>query len=143
MLSRQLMIFVMAIVTFSCNSGKKKALQSMDELIMVEQSEMAKLMNEMYAFNQSIKQQIADGELKAGFPNNFNQIHTAILTDPSDRDSIFESFSFSFLEDQKSIFDAPPEELKQRYNNAVNACISCHSQKCTGPIPKIKKLLIK
>lgn len=113
------------------------------ELIMAERSEMALLMNEMYAFNESIKQQIIEGTLSTSYPDKFDNIHSAVLTNPSARDLNFESYSKLFLEAQKQIFESPQEELITRFNNSINACISCHNVKCVGPIPRIKKLLIK
>ena len=104
---------------------------------------MALLMNEMYAFNESIKQQIIDGTLSTSYPEKFDNIHSAVLTNPSARDLNFESFSKLFLEAQKDLFESPQEELITRYNKAINACISCHNVKCVGPIPRIKKLLIE
>ena len=77
------------------------------------------------------------------YPEKFDNIHSAVLTTPSDRDLNFESFSKLFLEAQKELFESPEEDLIIQYNKTINACISCHNVKCVGPIPRIKKLLIK
>ncbi len=146
---RLFFISLLVIVLTGCNSSTNKDVVVENEetpnkeLIMVEPSEMANLMNEMYAFNEAIKQQILNGELNTSYSTRFDNIHSAVLTDPSDRDLNFESFSKLFIESQKALFEAPKEELVMRYNNAINACISCHNVKCSGPIPRIKKLLIK
>ena len=42
---------------------------------------------------------------------------------------------------QKAIY-ADSLEVKDKFNKMVNQCLECHSQKCGGPIPRIKKLLI-
>ena len=132
------------LLTFSCNSSQKEDKSSQKkELVMAEISEMTKLMNEMYAFNESIRQQIIDGNLNTNYPNNFDNIHTAVLTKSKVRGLDFESFSKTFLNSEKEIFSDSQENLTSRYNTAINACISCHNVKCTGPIPRIKKLLIK
>ena len=136
------LFLILALVLFGCKKTQEEPKEK-DVLVMVERSEMAELMNEMYAFNESIKQQIMDGTLSTTYPETFNNIHSAVLTDASDRDLNFESFSKLFLEAQKQLFEAPKEELIARYNNAINACISCHNVKCVGPIPRIKKLLIE
>ena len=92
----------MLLLTFSCNSSKKDVNATQKkELIMEEVSEMAKLMNEMYAFNESIKQQIMDGNLNTNYPSNFDKIHTAVLTKSKIRGL----------------------DLTLRYNNAINACL--------------------
>lgn len=111
---------------------------------MYEPSEMATLMNQMYAHNLKIKQAILAGETPTEFPMDFMKIHTAELSDFKDRNEVFESFSNVFLNAEQEIFNEDSEiPIEQRFNNAVNVCISCHKTECTGPIPRIKKLLIK
>lgn len=140
---RLLFICLLCVLSFSCKEEKKEQPKVKKELIMVKSSEMANLMNEMYAFNESIKQQVIEGKLNNSYPEKFNNIHSAVMTDPNDRDETFAAFSKLFLETEQALFEAPKEELVMRYNNAINACIACHTKKCTGPIPRIKKLLIK
>jgi len=136
------LLLVFTLVLIGCKKSQEE-LEEKQALIMAERSEMALLMNEMYAFNESIKQQIIDGALSTSYPEKFDNIHSAVLTNPSARDLNFESFSKLFLEAQKELFESPQEELITRYNKAINACISCHNVKCVGPIPRIKKLLIE
>jgi hypothetical protein len=136
------LLLVFTLVLIGCKKSQEEP-EEKQALIMAERSEMALLMNEMYAFNESIKQQIIDGALSTSYPEKFDNIHSAVLTNPSARDLNFESFSKLFLEAQKELFESPQEELITRYNKAINACISCHNVKCVGPIPRIKKLLIK
>lgn len=137
-----LFLLLITSVVFSCKEEPQPEVEK-PELVMAETSEMAQLMREMYAFNESIRQQIIDGSLANDYPMNFDKIHSAVLTDPSDRDASFKSFSKLFLEAERKVFEDTNEDLVARYNNAVNACISCHNVTCTGPIPRIKKLLIK
>lgn len=134
-------LLAVIFVFLGCKKAEKKP-EIKQNLIMAERTEMALLMNEMYAYNERIKQQIIDGALSESYSEKFDNIHSAVLTDASDRDLNFESFSKLFLDAQKLIFEAPQDELVMRYNNAINACISCHNVKCHGPIPRIKKLLI-
>jgi hypothetical protein len=140
-LSYLLKVFLVLIV-FGCKNNQEKQKEK-KVLVMAKTSEMALLMNEMYAYNESIKQQIIEGNLNNNYPQRFDNIHSAVLTNPSVRDFNFESFSKQYLEAQKQVFESPQEELTVSYNNAINACISCHNVKCVGPIPRIKKLLIK
>jgi cytochrome c553 len=136
------LLILLTLVLLGCKNTQEEPKEK-EELRMAERSEMALLMNEMYAFNESIKQQIIEGTLSTSYPEKFDNIHSAVLTNPTARDLNFESFSKLFLEAQKQIFESPQEELITRYNNAINACISCHNVKCVGPIPRIKKLLIE
>ena len=134
---------LLLLVAFSCKNTSEETNEK-KELVMVETSEMAKFMNEMYAYNESVKQQILNkGAINTSYPEKFNDIHSAILTDPTDRDASFESFSNAFIATQKAIFETTNGNLSTNYNNSINACISCHEVKCVGPIPRIKKLLIK
>lgn len=137
-----LLLVILLLTTLSCKKNQE-AQKEKKVLVMAETSEMGKLMIEMYAFNESIKQQIINGNLNNSYPKRFDSIHSAVLTNPTVRDSSFESFSKQFIEAQKQVFESPQEELTINYNNAVQACISCHNVKCVGPIPRIKKLLIK
>ncbi|MCK0108924.1 hypothetical protein MWU58_06445 [Flavobacteriaceae bacterium S0825] len=136
------LFLLLLLVAFGCKNSQEEPKEK-KELVMAKTSEMAQLMNEMYAYNESIKQQIIDGKFDNSFPEKFKNIHSAVLTSPSDRDANFESFSKLFLEAQKAVFESPSEDLTANYNKAINACISCHEVKCVGPIPRIKKLLIK
>ena len=139
------LVLFFALIIFGCNSSSENSetVKNEEELIMAPRSEMAILMNEMYAFNESIKEQIISGELNNDFPDNFNKIQTAVLTKPSVRDAAFESYSSDFISKTKNVFETPHDNLVDRYNEAVNSCISCHNDKCVGPIPRIKKLLIQ
>ncbi|TXG35210.1 hypothetical protein [Seonamhaeicola maritimus] len=130
------------LFVFGCKDNEEKPKEK-KELIMVKPSEMANLMNEMYAYNLSLKQQVRDGKILNEFPEIFLNIHSAILTDPSDRDSLFEVNSKLFIKTQKALFKSNTDNILVNYNNVVNSCISCHEVTCMGPIPRIKKLYIK
>lgn len=135
------LLLLFFLIAFSCKDNKE--VQKGNKLyVMAEPSEMTTLMMEMYAYNEGFKKQILDGNLTTGFPERFQSIHSAVLTNPTMKDSSFEAFASEFIEAQKLVFEAPEDELTTHYNNAINACISCHNVKCVGPIPRIKKLLI-
>ena len=141
---RYYLLFCGLLLITSCNSSKKESLVEVKEgLIMAPRSEMAILMNEMYAFNESIKQQIISGSINNAYPIHFERIDSAILTDPTDRDASFETFSQEFIHKTKAVFESSSSDALFKYNEAVNACIACHQTTCIGPIPRIEKLLIK
>ena len=135
-----LITFLISFV-FGCKD-QTESISEKEPLIMAKHSEMALLMNEMYAFNESIKKQIDEGELTNSFPEHFNKIFSAELTKPSFRDAEFESNTKLFIQVQKTVFNSSKKDIKSRYNNAINACISCHNVTCVGPIPRIKKLYL-
>ncbi len=142
---RYLTCFLIATFLLSCNSSKEEENKNKKaKYDMYVPSEMSILMNEMYDYNLLLKKQILDGEIPYDFPLNFLEIHTAELSDFKSRNAVFQSFSSVFLEAEKEIFNRDSTiDLQERYNYAINVCISCHQTECTGPIPKIKKLLIQ
>lgn len=108
---------------------------------MYEMSEMAALMEQMYAYNTQLKERIATNQDLGSYPVAFDKLHTAVLTEASDRDPFFNDQAIKFIEAQKAIY-ADPVQAKDNFNKMVNQCLECHSKKCGGPIPRIKKLII-
>ncbi len=136
----------LTFMLFGCGeSDKKETTEQKEEIVydMYEPSEMAILMNQMYEHNMKVKQDILEGKTPTQFPMDFLKIHSAEMTKASDRNETFESFSKLFIATEKEIFnDESTVDIKERFNNAVNLCVACHQTSCTGPIPRIKKLLI-
>jgi len=140
-MNRLFFVFVLLISFSSCKTDDKK--EAPKELIMREQSEMAVLMNKMFDENEKIKREILNGEIPQGFPDHYLKIHSATLTDPTDRTPQFKVFSDVYLKNLKDVFETNEESLKNKFNATINSCIACHQTTCLGPIPRIKKLLIK
>lgn len=108
---------------------------------MYEMSEMAALMEQMYAYNTQLKERIVTNQDLGSYPVAFDKLHTAVLTEASDRDPFFNDQAIKFIEAQKAIY-TDPVQAKDNFNKMVNQCLECHSKKCGGPIPRIKKLII-
>ena len=142
---RKLTILIIGCFFFlSCTTTKKEAPKNNDEeLVMYEFSEMALLMEEMYQANEDLKKKIIKKEAIGDFSDKFLNIHSAVLTNPNHRDANFEIFSKAFVDNQQAIFSASPEDVKDQFNLMVNSCVACHKTTCSGPIPRIKKLLIE
>ncbi|WP_053992163.1 hypothetical protein [Mangrovimonas sp. TPBH4] len=140
-------ILLFLTVLYSCGEQPKEAVVETEVPIkydMYVPSEMANLMNEMYNYKAELKQGILSGETPSRFPEQILKIHTAELSDFKDRTEAFEAMSKAFIEAEQRLFDSTStESLKTRFNATVNLCISCHNMGCTGPIPRIQKLLIK
>jgi hypothetical protein len=109
---------------------------------MYEMSEMAALMEQMYVDNQRLKDKIIKGDTIGKFPQHFLKIHESVMTDEKDKDAFFDEQAKKFIEAQELIYN-DPTNAKKHFNDGVDACISCHQQKCSGPIPRIKKLYIE
>lgn len=134
-------VFALMVSLSSCNTDEKE--KKTEEVSMRKQSEMAALMNKMYDENEKIKKKILNGEMPQGFPEDYLKIHTATLTDPSDRTPEFKGFSDVYIKNLRDVFETNEESLKEKFNETINSCIACHKTTCIGPIPRIKKLLIK
>ena len=130
----------------SCIKEKKTTVrieepQQKDTFEMYQMSEMAALMERMYDHHEKQKKQLEEGKVPDAFPEYLLEIHTAAFTDPSDNDEAFKNWANLYIQYEKSVY-TDSEHARTHYNNAINVCIMCHQQKCTGPIPRIKKLLI-
>lgn len=123
----------------ACESDSKS---NKDGFEMYEMSEMAALMEQMYVDNQRLKEKIIKGDTIGKFPQHFERIHKAVMTDGKDRDQFFEEQAQKFIIAQEQIYK-DPKNAKVHFNKGIDACIQCHEVKCGGPIPKIKKLYIK
>lgn len=109
---------------------------------MYEMTEMAMLMEQMYADNQRLKERIQKGDTIGKFPNHFLKIHSAVMTDPKENDAFFKEKANAFINAQELIYK-DPKNAQKHFNDGVDACIQCHEVKCAGPIARIKKLYIK
>lgn len=108
---------------------------------MYEMSEMASLMEQMFAYNTQLKERVLNNEDLETYPLFFENLHTANFTDPSDNDVFFQEHAYQFIEAQKAIYEEATD-TKSKFNEMVQQCLACHAKKCGGPIPRIKKLLI-
>lgn len=109
---------------------------------MYQMSEMAAYMEQMYAAHQQMKQQILDGEEITELSFDLENLHSAAFTDPKDYDAFFKTWANRFKQYEIQMIENP-EQAQHYYNQAIQACISCHEVKCAGPLPRIKKLIIK
>jgi hypothetical protein len=109
---------------------------------MYELSEMSAIMQHMYQLNEQLKERIESGEELGVFSESFERMLNAKMTNDKPMDDFFKTHAETFLNDQRSIYENP-EQAKELYNEAINSCIACHEVKCTGPIEKIEKLIIK
>lgn len=140
-------LFLFLILFGSCNKDKQNTANTQNskkQFDMYVPSEMATHMNLMFDIQENLKSEIQSGSTPTNFPEEILKIHTAKLSDFKERNQNFEAFSHLFVERFQLIFDTTSQiPVKQRYNDVVNLCISCHQTECTGPIPRIQKLIIK
>ncbi len=133
--------FLALLLFVSCKKEIEKT-EVKEKLIMYQASEMTELMRGIYEYNKLSKHKIENNQDLFGYPDEFQKINTAKLTNSSERDAEFDSLAVIFLENQKAAYTLKGDLVKYSYNKSINACISCHKTRCTGPLPKIRKLLI-
>lgn len=146
---KKIIALVLILGAFSCQNKEKQPSEGEQcppekgkKLEMYQMSEMAALMEQMYADNLRLKERIKKGEPIGEFPEHFLKIHTAKFTDETDNDSFFKIKAKEYIEAQQLIY-SDPKNAVSHFNDGVDACLKCHQQKCGGPIPRIKKLFIK
>lgn len=137
-------LFFIVIFVVSCQKkeNKEQSCSTEKKFEMYQMSEMAALMEQMYAHNDRVKQQIINGDSIGKFPDYFNKIHSAKFTSESDNDDFFKEKAKNYIAAQQLIY-TDTINRKENFNKGVDACIDCHNGKCGGPIPRIKKLYIK
>lgn len=151
-MKKSVVCFLLLSILFSC---QKKDIVSVEtqkdstasvakikKFEMYKMSEMALLMEQMYVENLLLKERISNGKAVGKFPEYYLNSSTSKFTDETDNDIFFKQNATLYLATQKILYtDANNIEL--HYNKGIDACITCHQEKCGGPIPKIKKLYLK
>ena len=105
-------------------------------------SELALLMRDMMHSSENMREMIRQGKLPDKFPEAFLKIHTAKPTDSTTKKASFDAFANNYIYNLQALYHSPKEELTQNYNAVVNACVSCHTAHCPGPLKAINKLKI-
>lgn len=139
-------LFILALV--ACNhkeqnkKSKEESISKEEPFQLYQMSEMASFMEKMYADHKRIKNQIVAGEKVDTLNFEPTKLFYARMTDSTDNDIFYQEKAELFVEYEGQLLKDSLSQ-KEIYNKAVNLCISCHQIKCTGPIPRIKKLLIR
>lgn len=135
---------LLILALFSCTNKKENCAipKKESKFEMYEMSEMALLMEQMYADNERLKQRIIEGDTIGKFPQHFLKIHNAVMTDKQENDAFFKSHANAYIASQELIYK-DPKNAKEHFNASIDVCVKCHEVKCGGPIVRIKKLYIK
>lgn len=105
-------------------------------------SELALLMRNMIHSSKNLRKMIEQGNLPDKFPEEFLKIHTANPTDSNTKKASFDNFANNYISNLQILYKSPKEDLAKNYNAVINACASCHSEHCPGPLKAINKLKI-
>lgn len=105
-------------------------------------SELAILMNEMFADALAAKQNIEQGKpaLIEVMPE---KILTAAATEPEKVASPeYKAFAESYIQAVHLMREGAPDEAAERFQVVATACMNCHESLCPGPTKRIRKLFL-
>lgn len=103
-------------------------------------SELALLMRDMFEESDSLKHLVVNGEQLTGL-KKYQDIHSAIPTDPTVTGPVFEAFAEAYIHSIKELEKTDSTSIF-KFNNMVDQCMNCHTEFCPGPKKRIKKLYI-
>lgn len=149
-MKNKLLLFCVFYLLFlaSCSSSQKKNKKPKivnevpPNFQMYKTSEMAKLMRLMLLKNKKLRNKIINNKEIGKFNSDYLKIYTATLTDSTDFDQTYPAFADHFIQMQKDVFKVDKIDRKKQFNKSIVACIACHQDRCSGPIPTIEKLKI-
>ena len=140
------MAALVAIAYDSCTSRVEESKDHADKTpVMREVSELVRLMFEMEADMNLIRSGlIGDSTTLQLNGKTYKNLFTSKTSKDVKIDSAFVANGKSFLKELNSLSRANTRDAARTFfNNAVNACVSCHESYCPGPVPRIKKLRVK
>lgn len=113
------------------------------EVKMAEWSELAILMRRIHKGAKQWKKMLEAGELVTDSANIYKQLVESTPTDKSVKGPAFEAFAMNYQQALNDFIEANDMVMaKEKYNNLVSTCISCHQSYCPGPVKTIKKLYL-
>ena len=115
------------------------------DVLMYEPSDLVILMRQMEGNLAHIKTTLDAGNpIDEEAHREFTGIFTEIPSEDVIRDSSYMAIGKQFLDNYEQLFTATDKgSLRHIFNSAVSNCITCHQNRCPGPIKRIKKLAIK
>lgn len=125
-------LFLFALIQPSCNPDSAVTDQ--------KDAELALLMRKMFDETLEVKKSIVQGDTTVELPR-FEDIHTAIPTDPDVHEEGFYAFADAYLWAVDAL-DVADTAHAEHFNAVVDQCMHCHTEYCPGPKVRIKKLYI-
>lgn len=102
---------------------------------------MALMMRQMVKNVGEMKTKIEAGEKLDSTKYPFIRFYLVEPTDPSVLEPQFYENARLFQEAYTSLFKHPNEQ-KKYYNLVIGKCIGCHENYCSGPLKRIRKLML-
>lgn len=143
-----ILILVVGLAWSCANEPDEKkdnleTLANNNEVKMAEWSELALLMRQIHKDAKKWKTMLEKGELVTDSANIYKQLVESTPTDAAVKGPSFEGFAMNYQTALTDFIETNDILLaKEKYNNLVSTCISCHQSYCPGPVKTIKKLYI-
>jgi hypothetical protein len=102
---------------------------------------MALMMRTMVMNAQKMREKVQKGEILDSLKYPFIKFSLVEPTDPGVLEPVFYENARFFQQSYLDLFRHPKEQAKY-YNLMVGKCINCHERYCSGPLKRIRKLLI-
>ncbi len=140
-------VALIATFAYACSSGET-AVENSDSTAACKpkplnpngDSELAILMREMANWMDSCKVAIVEKKSPPSTPESFKMLKTAKRTDPNIDESTYQSMAHLF-ETNVANFESNSDSTK--FNQVVDACVSCHKSFCQGPLVRINKMYVQ
>lgn len=138
-----------ASLFIGCNSVNKEVVEEPIqeeenwEPEMYDVSELVKVMRSMEEDLKQTKADLLEGNAMKEMPAFYADIKTAQATDPEEITDVYQALADKYIENYSIAQQADVSVQPIHFNRMIETCVACHSEYCQGPIPKIKKLLIK
>lgn len=107
-----------------------------------DSSELANLMREMYEDMEHLKSATKKRKKAKDFREKFLKMHNAEPTTEDMKKENYDPMAKAFMAMMDNFYTEKIPTI-ENYNVLVNSCINCHKTHCTGPVIRIKKLLIE
>jgi len=128
-----IVIALLVSLVFACGKTNKS-----EKAEMYEASELSSMMRDMVDFSKAAKQSLADGKTIDSIPSHFWGLKEAHATRDEHLEKPFQDMTAPYLNALKGIERA--DSQMYFYNASIDACKSCHSVYCGGPMEIINQL---
>lgn len=108
----------------------------------LQRSELALLMRNMQNRLERVSDSIEQGyTVNTRFLNDFKHMKTAEPSPTMKIDDFYHGMAETFLNNYEQ-FESDTLDQRTHFNNAIETCLACHQQKCTGPLKVIGRLKV-
>ena len=112
--------------------------QSSEVADMYHPSELSQMMRDMVSWSKETKRLLSKGEIIDDVPQSFYDLANQKATRDEHKEAAFQGMVPEYLEALKGIDRKDSQQYY--YNASIQACKTCHSVYCGGPLSVIDQL---